>query len=96
MMYLCGELVENRVYMAPQRIVPTKDEILMAFVASCIEWVAHDTGEDYLDVFNRMDRVGLIDNYIIKYYDVIHLESRHNITKDIIETLNLWEKNKAS
>lgn len=80
--------------MAPQRIESTEDEIQMAFVASCVEWVAHETGEDYLAVYNRMEAVGLIENYIFKYYDVLHLESRKNITKDIQETLNLWEKEK--
>lgn len=80
--------------MAPERIENSKDEILMAFVASCAEWVAQETGEDYLAVFNRMDAVGLIDNYIIKYYDVLHLESRKSITQDVLETLNLWEKEK--
>lgn len=77
--------------MAPDRIESSKDEIIMAFVASCTEWIAHETGTDYLDVFNRMEAVGLIENYIIKYYDVLHLESRKNITRDLIETLNLWE-----
>lgn len=64
----------------------------MAFVASCIEWVVVETGENYLDVFNRMQAVGLIDNYIFPCYDALHTESRQNLTQDIIETLNLWEK----
>lgn len=64
----------------------------MMFAASCIEWAAEDLCCDYLEVFNRMDKVGLIENYIIKCYDVLHLESRKEITKDIIETLILWEK----
>ncbi len=77
--------------MAPDRIESSKDEIIMSFVASCTEWIAHETGKDYLEVFDRMEAVGLIENYIIKYYDVLHLESRQNITRDLIETLNLWE-----
>ena len=81
--------------MAPQRIESTKDEIQMSFVASCTEWLAHETGEDYLAVFKRMEDVGLIENYVLKYYDVLHLESRKHITKDILETLNLWEKEKT-
>lgn len=62
------------------------------FAASCIEWVADALDCDYQDVFNRLDKVGLIDNYIIECYDVLHLESRQNITKDIIQTLLLWEE----
>ena len=64
----------------------------MMFAASCIEWAAEVLDCDYLEVFNRMDKVGLIENYIIKCYDVLHLESRKEIMKDIIETLILWEK----
>lgn len=64
----------------------------MMFAASCVEWAADASGCDYLDIFNRMDKVGLIDNYIIKNYEVLHTESRENITADVLETLNIWEQ----
>ena len=44
---------------------PTKDEIVMAFVASCVESVADKLGLGYREVFERMDRVGMIDRVII-------------------------------
>lgn len=78
--------------MAPERINISDEQLVMIFAASCIEWVAEELGCDYQEVFNRMDNVGLIDNYIIECYDVLHLESRENITKDIIQTLILWEE----
>lgn len=78
--------------MAPERIELTNEQLIMGFASSCIEWVAEALNCDYQEIFNRMDKVGLIDNYIIKCYDVLHTESRHNITVDVIETLQQWEE----
>ena len=70
---------------------PTKDEIIMAFVASCVESVADYLGLDYREVFERMDRVGMIDTYIYPFYEQLHSESRENRTVSLIETLRRWE-----
>ena len=69
----------------------TKDEIVMGFVASCIEDVAKRLNEPYLDIFERMDHIGLIDNYIYPHYETLHTESRENLTTSLIDTLNRWE-----
>lgn len=70
---------------------PTKDEIIMGFVASCIESVADQLGLDYREVFERMDRVGMIDTYIYPFYEQLHSESRENLTASLIDTLQRWE-----
>lgn len=75
----------------PLRIVQSHDELVMQFVANCVQWAADSMSCDYLSMFKRMDKVGLIENYIMKFYDVLHCESRQNITQDIVETLVLWE-----
>lgn len=72
-------------------IEPTKDEIVMAFVASCIEDVARRLERPYSVVFERMEKIGLIDNYIYKHYEPLHTESRENLTTSLIETLIRWE-----
>ena len=72
----------------------TDQEILMSFVASCIEDVADKLSLDYTEVYERMMAVGMIDNYIIPHYDVLHTESRENVTAGIIETLKRWEEQK--
>lgn len=72
----------------------TDQEILMSFVASCIEDVAERLGVDYVVIYDRMAEVGLIENYIIPHYNVLHTESRENVTSDLIETLNRWEESK--
>lgn len=71
---------------------PTKDEIEMSFIASCIESVANRLNLDYRDVFERMDRVGMIDSYIYPCYEQLHTESRENLTTSLIETLGRWEQ----
>lgn len=37
----------------------------MGFVASCVEDVADTLGVDYAEVYQRMDAVKMIDEYII-------------------------------
>ncbi|MDE5807410.1 MAG: DUF3791 domain-containing protein [Muribaculaceae bacterium] len=74
-----------------QYLEPTKDEIEMAFIASCIETVADRLGCSYREIFERMDRVGLIDRYIYPCYETLHAESRENLTASLVETLIRWE-----
>lgn len=80
--------------MAPEYIEPTKDEIVMAFVASCIEDVANTLDIPYLEIFERMEKVGLIDEFIYPCYESLHTESRENLTKELIDTLTRWENGK--
>ena len=80
--------------MAPEYIEPTKEEIVMAFVASCIEDVADRLNVPYIEIFERMERVGLIDKFIYPCYEGLHTESRENLTTELIDTLNRWENGK--
>ena len=72
-------------------MTPSQDEIRMAFVASCIESVADKLGVNYREIFERMDKVGMIDTYIYPFYEQLHSESRENLTKSLIDTLLRWE-----
>lgn len=63
----------------------------MAFVATCIEATARLMGTTYKEVYQRMKRVGLIENYIIPHYETLHSESRENIAAGMVECLNKWE-----
>ena len=75
-----------------ERVQLTKNEIMMGFVVSCIEDVADTLGVDYLEVYRRMDAVKMIDEYIIPNYEVLHSESRKNVTEGLIDTLKRWEE----
>lgn len=75
------------------RIQLPLDEIKLAFVASCVEGVARRLGIPYIDVYERMKRVDMIDKYIMSNYDVLHTESSEYLIDDVIECLHNWEKN---
>lgn len=75
-----------------ERVQLTKNEVIMGFVVSCIEDVADTLGVDYLEVYRRMDAVKMIDEYIIPNYEVLHSESRRNVTDGLIGTLKRWEE----
>lgn len=83
--------LQNKLIDMENRIQLNKNEIIMGFVASCIEDVADVLGVDYLEVYRRMDAVKMIDEYIIPNYEVLHSESRRNVTESLIDTLKRWE-----
>ena len=66
-------------------------ELILSFAASCIEGVARKLGIPYKEVFARMKRVGMIENYILPYYDTLHTESREHVTDNMVECLITWE-----
>lgn len=66
-------------------------EIKIGFVASCIESAADRIGCKYDEMLNRMEAVGLIDNYIYPHYEALHTENRSNLTDNILSTLHQWE-----
>lgn len=84
---LHGETVYDRGYE-----YPTDEELRMIFASSCIESVAERLGASPSETYKRMRAVNLIHDYILKHYDVIHSESRENITRDVAEVLLMWEK----
>ena len=77
--------------MEPIRIIP-KEQIVMAFVATCIEATARLTGNNYHDIFQRMNHVGMIENYILQGYEALHSESREVVVDRLMECLNNWEE----
>lgn len=66
-------------------------QIVLAFVATCIEATARTLGVSYREVFLRMKRLGMIENYIFPNYGVLHTESRENLALDMIECMKSWE-----
>lgn len=68
-----------------------KEQIVMTFVATCIETTARYLSTSYNEVFKRMERVGMIDNYIIPNYEPLHSESREVLVERLVECLKTWE-----
>lgn len=71
------------------------DELKLAFAASCVEGLARKTGKPYIEVYERMSRVGAIENYILKNYDTLHTESREYVLEDVEEYINNKERSTA-
>ncbi|MBQ1198577.1 MAG: DUF3791 domain-containing protein [Bacteroidaceae bacterium] len=69
----------------------SKEQVTMAFVATCIETTARYLNADYREVFERMERVGMIDDYILPNYEPLHSESREVLAERLVECLNNWE-----
>lgn len=74
---------------------PSVEECKAIFVASCIETTAKATGMAPEAMYQRMLRIGLINDYILPCYNVLHAESRQHITQDLLETIELWEAKKG-
>ena len=69
-----------------------KTQVMMAFVATCIETTARFLNSDYKEVYQRMKRVGLIERYILPNYELLYSESRENVAAGIAECLKNWEE----
>ena len=69
-----------------------QEQIVMTFVATCIETTARQFQSTYHEIFRRMERVGMIENYIIPNYEPLHSESREVLAERIMECLQNWEK----
>ena len=48
-----------------KQIELSQTEIELAFASFCIEGTARKLGQPYQEVFARMKRVGMIENYIL-------------------------------
>lgn len=72
------------------RYIP-QNQIVMAFVATCIETTARLLNTNYREVFHRMDCTGMIDNFILPNYEPLHSESREVLAERLVECLNNWE-----
>ena len=71
---------------------PSKQECEAIFAASCVESAARECGVAPDEMYVRMNRIHLIEDYILPCYDVLHSESRKNVTADIIKTMEMWEE----
>ncbi len=70
----------------------TEEELRTIFTSSCIEAAARAVGCSAKEMYQRMKRVNLINNYVWEYYDVLHTQSREYVTEDVLRTLGIWEK----
>ena len=60
---------------------------ILDFVTFCVGAVALSLDMPRTDVFARLKKANLIDDYIVPGYDVLHTISRHYIVEDIIDMM---------
>lgn len=70
----------------------TEEELKTIFVSSCIESAARAVGCPASQMYLRMKRINLIEDYIWEFYDVLHTQSREYVTEDVLRTLKIWEE----
>ncbi len=70
----------------------SQEQVVMAFVATCIETTARHLGVDYKAMYQRMEHVGLIEHYIVPNYEPLHSESREVLAERLVECLTNWEQ----
>ena len=68
-----------------------RTQVIMTFIATCVETTARRLNTSYKDVYQRMKRVGLIEQFILPHYETLHSESRENLAGVLVECLNNWE-----
>jgi hypothetical protein len=71
---------------------PTEEQLRNIFACSCVESVARRLGVSPTEMYSRMKRANLFNELIYPCYDTLHTQSREVITEDIIEALNIREK----
>ncbi len=58
---------------------------ILEFVTFCIGAVANSLKMTRKDVYNLLKQSGILDNYIVKCYDVLHTFGRQYIVEDITD-----------
>jgi hypothetical protein len=72
----------------------SRPQVIMTFVATCVEATARFLNTSYQEVYQRMKRVDLIERFILPHYETLHSESRENLAEVMVECLNNWEGKK--
>ncbi len=64
-----------------------KEEIKMGFLAQCVEALAEMEGEDYTEMFKRMEALDMTEGYILKHYEPLHTQSWEYVIAELKELL---------
>lgn len=69
----------------------THESDLMQFCVIAIETAARKMGITSSELAKRLERQGLIEGRLFKFYDTLHTQSPDYVADDIIETLYNYE-----
>ena len=79
------------IYMIEQDIHNNEAE-KVHFAVMAIGAAADLMGITPSEMYNRLDKVGLVKNLLLALYDVEHTQSLEYVAEDVVEALNNWEK----
>ena len=66
-------------------------EVQLAFASLCVEATAKQAKCSFREMYERMKRVGLIQEYVI-HLDPVHTQSREYVVNEVLQTLERLEK----
>ena len=69
-------------------------ELKMGFLAQCVEKLAEAENQNYVEVFERLEKADMTENYILRHYNALHTESIENIIETLAKLLHQREKAK--
>ena len=59
----------------------SRAQVIMTFVATCIETTARLLNTSYKEVYERMKRVGLIERFILPHYETLHMRAERTLRR---------------
>ena len=65
----------------------TMDRNQLEFTLYCVENLADDLGKDTVEVYDLLKSSGLLYDYIVPLYDILHTQGRDYIVEDIREAM---------
>lgn len=74
-LYICVRIYQT------QRVMNSKS---LFFTIFCIDNVASHLGKNTTEVYHTMQDAGIIDDYIVPCYDVLHTFSKEYIVEDLV------------
>ena len=63
------------------------DRNQLEFSLYCVENLAAELGKDTVEVYDLLKSSGILYDYIVPLYDILHTQSRDYIVEDILETM---------
>ena len=66
-------------------------ETRLAFASLCVEATAKQAKCSFREMYERLKRVGLIQEYV-KHLDPVHTQSREYVANEVLQTLERLEK----
>lgn len=59
----------------------------LEFVLYCVENLSNEWGKDTIEVYDLLKNSGILYDYIVPEYDVLHTQGRDYIIEDIQEVI---------